>query len=84
MDMDSEKQPFSEPQQLEMEQEWCFLWVSAYYHSRYLKRERDTEPQEMGTEKDEAIFKWHTGTGMSPQKKVTNLLVESLLLSGSK
>jgi len=24
MDMDSERQPFSEPQQLEMEQEWCF------------------------------------------------------------
>jgi hypothetical protein len=30
MDMDSEKQPFSEPKQLEMEQEWCFLGASAY------------------------------------------------------
>jgi hypothetical protein len=62
-----------------MEQEWCFLGASAY-----LKWERDTEPQEMGIEIDETIFKWHTGTGMSPQKKVTNLSVESLLLSGSE
>ena len=82
--MDSEKQPFSEPQQLEMEQEWCFLGDSAYHHWRYLKWERDTEPQEMGIEKDETIFKWHTGTGMSPQKKVTNLSMESLLLSGAE
>jgi hypothetical protein len=37
MDMDSEKQPFSEPKQLEMEEEWCFLGASAYYHRRYLK-----------------------------------------------
>jgi len=38
---------------------------------------RDTEPQEMGIEEDEAMFKWHTGTGLSPQKKVTNLSMES-------
>jgi len=84
MDMDSEKQPFSEPQELEMEQEWCFLGASAYHLRRYLKRERDTEPQKMGIEKDEATFKWHIGTGLSSQKKVTNLSVESLLLLGSE
>jgi len=35
MDMDSEKQPFSEPQELEMEQEWYFLGASSHLLRRY-------------------------------------------------